>query len=570
MPNTFQQRCQLALTHPVTLGAVALLLVNDWLLKPLWHSDWTTGKLSDLAWMVFFPPLLLFVLSLAARGNSRAQRVAYIAAYLGLPVLYAAHNTFAPLHDWIMGGFMVLSGASVGSPLDPFGLAGHPACDGRRALGLGHGTAHSRAGLRTRLHLYAVVIAALATVATSEGELAYRPWSLGVASEHTAVSIGGRDEMYVSEDGGYSWAAALSNPSKISWAGGSVTTPRGVYSIEGSRITLQTPEGESRVVHTVAYLKESSNYWAQKFATRERRVDFLNLGVHSDASRLINVRPLNIVYEPHFQNVIASLGMIGVLVGNADEEWLLVPVGEYGPPDFTLPGKLKLSLSIHNFAGALAITLAFIGLILALVSKHLPPMEPPIPGTLTILRGIFWALLAGAGLGIVVLLSLALLVSGLSNYIGPPWSLVMLLAAFFALLPYASKRLPRHNTWRRHFASSLASMGISLGALMSTPHLPDLYDFYFGTEPIFLSLGLFAGIAAIAVYLPNRRQLPSVAAAFVAMNVLLPLPFLLWLAGGVTLWLATLGAAALLTLTAVALYKHLVRQADSEAEGLHT
>ena len=47
MPNTFHQRCQLALTHPVTLGAVALLLVNDWLLKPLWQSDWTTGKLSD-------------------------------------------------------------------------------------------------------------------------------------------------------------------------------------------------------------------------------------------------------------------------------------------------------------------------------------------------------------------------------------------------------------------------------------------------------------------------------------------------------------------------------------------
>ena len=34
MPNSFHQRCQLALTHPVTLGAVALLLVNDWLLKP--------------------------------------------------------------------------------------------------------------------------------------------------------------------------------------------------------------------------------------------------------------------------------------------------------------------------------------------------------------------------------------------------------------------------------------------------------------------------------------------------------------------------------------------------------
>ena len=44
--------------------------------------------------------------------------------------------------------------------------------------------------------------------------------------------------------------------------------------------------------------------------------------------------------------------------------------------------------------------------------------------------------------------------------------------------------------------------------------------------------------------------------------VLLPLPFLLWLAGGVTLWVATLGATALLTLTAIALYKRLLRQAE--------
>ena len=67
----------LALTHPVTLGAVALLLVNDWLLKPLWQSDWTTGKLSDFAWMVFAPPLLLFVLSLLARNNAKATRTAF-------------------------------------------------------------------------------------------------------------------------------------------------------------------------------------------------------------------------------------------------------------------------------------------------------------------------------------------------------------------------------------------------------------------------------------------------------------------------------------------------------------
>ena len=53
----------------------------------------------------------------------------------------------------------------------------------------------------------------------------------------------------------------------------------------------------------------------------------------------------------------------------------------------------------------------------------------------------------------------------------------------------------------------------------------------------------------------------TIAIAFVAMNLLLPLPFLLWLAGGLTLLTATLGGAALLSLTAIALYWRLLRQA---------
>ena len=169
MPNTFQQRCQLALTHPVTLGAVALLLVNDWLLKPLWHSDWTTGKLSDLAWMVFFPPLL--AVCAVAGGSGQLEGAA--GGLHSLPtsacrVLYAAYNTFAPLHDWINGR---LHGAerrerrarrwtrSTRWSFLPAMAA---------ALWVWHGTVRTREqAIRTRLHLYAVVIAALATVATS-------------------------------------------------------------------------------------------------------------------------------------------------------------------------------------------------------------------------------------------------------------------------------------------------------------------------------------------------------------------------------------------------------------------
>lgn len=46
-----------ALLHPLGVGAVALLIVNDHLLKDHWPS-WWTGKLSDLAGLAMFPLVL--------------------------------------------------------------------------------------------------------------------------------------------------------------------------------------------------------------------------------------------------------------------------------------------------------------------------------------------------------------------------------------------------------------------------------------------------------------------------------------------------------------------------------
>ena len=117
--STFRQRCASALTHPLTVGALGVLLLNDLVLKALWSNPWTTGKLSDLAWVVFASPLLAWLLSLVARENRRGQRAAWIAAYIGLPLLYAAFNTFPAVHDVVLSGFSLVSGGTAGSPLDP-------------------------------------------------------------------------------------------------------------------------------------------------------------------------------------------------------------------------------------------------------------------------------------------------------------------------------------------------------------------------------------------------------------------------------------------------------------------
>jgi hypothetical protein len=54
MPTTSADNRSLAcLTHPFSLAAMALLLLNDHIFRVFWPS-WFTGKLGDFAWLFFF------------------------------------------------------------------------------------------------------------------------------------------------------------------------------------------------------------------------------------------------------------------------------------------------------------------------------------------------------------------------------------------------------------------------------------------------------------------------------------------------------------------------------------
>ena len=61
------------LLHPLALAAIALLIVNDHVLKAR-YPGWLTGKLSDVAGLVFFPLLLRALLAPIARLAPRVSR----------------------------------------------------------------------------------------------------------------------------------------------------------------------------------------------------------------------------------------------------------------------------------------------------------------------------------------------------------------------------------------------------------------------------------------------------------------------------------------------------------------
>ncbi|MGE0868851.1 MAG: hypothetical protein AB7P03_09820 [Kofleriaceae bacterium] len=63
--------------HPVTLAAVLVLLVNDWVLKPRFGPSPVTGKLSDIAGLIATPVLLSALIGLVLLlANKLGVRVA--------------------------------------------------------------------------------------------------------------------------------------------------------------------------------------------------------------------------------------------------------------------------------------------------------------------------------------------------------------------------------------------------------------------------------------------------------------------------------------------------------------
>ena len=601
LPSTntaaFRQRCASALTHPATVVALAVLLLNDVLFKSLWPGSWWTGKLSDLAWMVFAPPLLAFLLSFITRRNPRVEKASWVAAYIGLPLLYAAFNTFEPIHDWILRGLSIASGGTAGSPLDvtdslviPFGMGIAVWVWRQRVVG--------PATQRLRWGLLVAGVAALASVATSEPPRDPGITRVGVSAEGTIYAGGSWPGPYASHDGGLNWTVdSTADSSATKWALLDADTPRGRYVIHGSRIMRADADGRSEQVYSTAYLRKAGNVWVQK---HESGLLF---------AEELATRPLGIVHDPSTGNLIVAMGRQGVLVGTQDGRWERFAVGGYSPTDFSFASKTRLLLSRFDFwALAVALPLAMMGAALTYLQRH---AQEPRPLDLTrrtvlvllaivaavLLAGFyfipnligvigFWSLLlfiapilVGVALGvlprqskfrrilplgILALLAVAPAVA-LSGYsLGPGfiglagfWGLLIIPAPVLAGIVVDA--MPRQSELRKIllFLMGVLSL-IASGVLVLLFGGSDAYDFFYGLNFGVLSVPAFMlGIAAWTASWRQLRHWPAVIVSFAGMLVLVLVAFMLWLHLGIALELAKASAVVLTALVAFVLVGHL-------------
>jgi hypothetical protein len=87
-----------ALIHPLWLGALALLAINDHMLKGSGHlPGWLTGKLSDFAGLVVAPALLAALLRLSSRRALVAAHAATGLVFAAIKISPAAARAFEAL-----------------------------------------------------------------------------------------------------------------------------------------------------------------------------------------------------------------------------------------------------------------------------------------------------------------------------------------------------------------------------------------------------------------------------------------------------------------------------------------
>jgi hypothetical protein len=103
--------------HPAVIFAVLALALNDHVAKTLWPGV-ITGKLSDVAGLVFFPLLLVSLCEIglaAVHRPSIPSRHVLVAAVTATAIAFSAMKAVSPAGDWYRVAWGFLSSPLRGS-----------------------------------------------------------------------------------------------------------------------------------------------------------------------------------------------------------------------------------------------------------------------------------------------------------------------------------------------------------------------------------------------------------------------------------------------------------------------
>ncbi|MEN3537862.1 hypothetical protein AAH991_22300 [Microbispora sp. ZYX-F-249] len=321
------------LGHPATLAAIAVLLVNDHLLKRLWPGV-VTGKLSDVAGMLVAPPLLALAATLAVRrpvaaaggGASRsgagapgeADRRTALAAILLTAVLFTVvKTTAAGAHA--AADVWALFTPSARVVADPSDLLALP------ALGLAwlvrlravETAARVRRAVRRARLLVALPAAVLAVTATSAADPG--PSALHVEAHDAVIVVYSARTRFIegkglaTSDQGRTWhrwdTSARGTPRTVACV---PDRPSRCYRVVPDRLAVEQSD-DAGITWSPSWAVSPGR---QLFLDRGHKYDYLYGGVDPAASVALAILPV-----PGGHLVAVANGSEGVALRDAAGRW---------------------------------------------------------------------------------------------------------------------------------------------------------------------------------------------------------------------------------------------------------
>jgi hypothetical protein len=348
------QKAASALLHPLCLGTILLLFLNDHLFRRFWPS-WLSGKLGDFAWLFFFPFVTLILLAwIAPTRLLRQKDVLALAAFGLVGGVFSLAKTIPACHRLLIEVFGTILGMPIGWRLDPTDLIALPALLAAWWLWRG---APELPAVRLRPIWVVIPICAWLTIANAS-----RP-------EEGIIWVGYQDgkvyastiyDNYFSQDGGETWQYLTGEPPGL--------LPYGGRSNENWE-TIEDPARYGRLLRYKANEDiESSSDGGQTWQV-EHKIKPISEAQRAyyfktkSANIIVGDSPFTAVADPGNKNVVFAMGHAGVLVRRADGTYHNVVVGPYAPPQMSgfevvwklINGELWLSLILGGLA---AVTLS--------------------------------------------------------------------------------------------------------------------------------------------------------------------------------------------------------------------
>ena len=340
MKNKAFWRAMDCLSHPLSMGAILLLLLNDHLLRQT-RPSWWTGKIGDFAWLLFAPFVLAALLAwlIPPLLANQEKAVGWLAFSLtGLE--FALVNLFSPFHALTVRGLEALLGWEVKLWRDPTDLLALP------MLLIGCFLwKRKRVLLPSRRGWVAISLAVLATVANTPAPPDYGITCLAKRNSTIIALQTSWDPAFASEDGGLTWRRVT--PSEIS----SLTKVKCEWFTESWQIS--NPRDEQIVyrflpAEGIERSEDGGQSWHREvnLSWGKTREFYYKRFRDSEWGRTeMDPGPLDAVIHPSTRNVVVAMGHEGVLVRTPNGEWHWVAVGPYERVDLKSAGTIRSLIS---------------------------------------------------------------------------------------------------------------------------------------------------------------------------------------------------------------------------------